>query len=71
MLRDEDVRVDVGRASHGGDFMRLVHLPTGIERTHSGPMRGLNQREVRLRLLKEIEAELRERGLTQYFVKYD
>jgi len=31
MFRDEDIRIDYGRAE-GGDFMRVVHTPSGIER---------------------------------------
>lgn len=32
LFRSEDIRVDVGR-SEGGDFIRVVHVPTGIERS--------------------------------------
>lgn len=33
---DEDFRVDVGRADGGRTFVRVVHLPTGRERTVVG-----------------------------------
>lgn len=32
LYRPEDIRCDTGR-SEGGDFIRVVHLPSGIERT--------------------------------------
>lgn len=32
LFRSEDIRMDVGR-SEGGDFIRVVHLPSGIERS--------------------------------------
>ena len=31
LFAPEDVRVDIGRST-GGDFVRVVHLPSGIER---------------------------------------
>jgi hypothetical protein len=68
LLRDEDIRIDIGRTSHGGDFTRMVHIPSGIERLHPGPLTGVNVHELRQRWLAEIEAELRLRGLTQYIV---
>ena len=27
MFREEEIRIDTGLASHGGDFMRIEHLP--------------------------------------------
>ncbi len=68
MLREEDVRIDVGRAIHGGDFTRLVHVPTGLVREHPGPLRGVNRHELEQRWRAEIEAELLQRGLHQYIV---
>lgn len=32
LFNDADIRLDTGRAE-GGDFIRVVHLPSGIERT--------------------------------------
>jgi hypothetical protein len=32
LFRPEDVRFDTGR-SEGGDFIRVVHVPSGIERS--------------------------------------
>jgi len=66
MLRDNDVQVDIGRASHGGDFMRLRHIPTGMSRCHPGPMKGIDTRGLVKKWCDEIEAELKEKGLLQY-----
>ncbi len=68
MLREEDLELRVGRASHGGDFLQLLHVPTGLSRYHPGPMKGVNQFDLRQRWLKEIEAEIAARGLTQHIV---
>lgn len=69
MLRDEDIQIERGRAAHGGDFVRLTHTPTGISRSHPGPL-GAGSRQHRLisSWLSEIEAELRRIGLTQYII---
>ncbi len=68
MLREEDLEVRVGRTSDGSDFLELIHVPTGLSRYHPGPMKGVNQFELQQRWLKEIEAEIAARGLTQYIV---
>jgi hypothetical protein len=68
MLREDDLRFDVGRASHGGDFMRVTHLPTGLSRCHPGPLRNVNRHELVKGWLAEIEDELRRTGLSQYLV---
>jgi hypothetical protein len=68
MLREEDVRIDQGRASHGGDFLCLTHVPTGVSRLHPGPLRGINQYRLKQSWLSEIEAELPAKGLTQHIV---
>ena len=66
MLRVHDTIVRTGRAI-GGDFMEMEHVPTGIKRHHPPPLGGSEvQREVRARFLREIEAELVAKGLTQY-----
>ncbi|MBA4016736.1 MAG: hypothetical protein C0483_06065 [Pirellula sp.] len=57
MLRDEDIRIDIGRSS-AGNFMRMVHVPSGIERMHPGPLRDVNQQALRSRWKYEIEVEL-------------
>jgi hypothetical protein len=67
MLREEDLQIDCGRTSKG-DFIRLVHVPTGISRYNSGPLRGLNQHTLLQTWHREIEAELQLTGLSQYIV---
>lgn len=66
MLRDEDIRIDVGRCE-GGTFVRLVHVPTGISRS-IGPIGAVSQHQLVSAWTHEIESELIERGLTQYIV---
>ncbi len=61
-LRREDFEAEVGRAS-GGDFMRIVHKPTGILRKKGPPLGSPGQ--AREEMLREIEAELRVRGWNQ------
>jgi hypothetical protein len=68
MLREEDIRIDVGRASHGGDFMRLTHVPTGLFRLHPGPLADVNRHELTQKWLAEIERELQEHGLSRRIV---
>ena len=68
MLREEDLELRVGRADHGGDFLQLLHVPTGLSRYHPGPMKGVNQFDLKQQWLEEIEAEIAARGLTQYIV---
>ncbi|MCC9604582.1 hypothetical protein LOC68_27305 [Blastopirellula sp. JC732] len=68
MLREEEIQTHAGGASHGGDFPRLVHAPTGIERCHPGPLAGVNRYELTQQWLAEIEAELVAHGLHQYVI---
>ncbi len=65
MLNEDDIRVDVGRAQVG-DFMRMIHLPTGIERLHRGPLKAVNRDELCRQWLVEIESELMSKGHTKY-----
>ena len=66
MLRVNDIIVRTGRAV-GGDFMEIEHVPTGIKRLHPPPLGGYEvQKEARAKFLREIEAELFAKGLTQY-----
>lgn len=71
MLREEDIRIDIGRAAHGGNFLRMLHAPTGISRFHPGPLADLSLCELQQTWLKEIEAELLAKGLTEYIVPED
>ena len=65
MLKVEDIEVQVGRGV-GGDFMKVLHKPTGIFRAEGPPLR--KPGKSKHRFLQEIEAELVQRGLTQYLV---
>jgi hypothetical protein len=66
MLRVNDIIVRIGRAV-GGDFMEIEHVPSGVKRHHPAPLGGDEvQKEVRAKFLREIEAELIAKGLTQY-----
>lgn len=47
--------------------MEVEHVPTGIKRHHPPPLNGAQvQKQARERFLREIEAELIKKGLTQY-----
>jgi len=51
--------------------MEIEHLPTGIKRHQLPPLGDLAvQKETKARFLREIEAELIAKGLTQY-IDYD
>ncbi len=66
MLKDEEIRIEIGRAV-GGDCMKIIHLPTGICRGKGPPIgSGREVHEFRRRALREIERELREKGLVEY-----
>jgi hypothetical protein len=60
MIPDDDIRIDIGRASDG-DFTRMIHIPSGIERQHPGPLKDVNCVELYARWRSEIEDELRSR----------
>ena len=66
MLRQEEIRIEIGRIT-GGSFIRVKHVPTGRSR-FQGPLGGQLPEDVRKRLLEELEAELRDAGLTQYLI---
>jgi hypothetical protein len=63
MLKPEDIEIQVGRGQ-GGDFMWVIHKPTGIKRGQGPPLPKPDK--ARRELLREIEAEVVKRGLTQY-----
>ncbi len=66
MLREEDVSVIRGRASHGGDFVRLIHVPTGFSREHGGPLRDINVNALLAKWQQEIEEQLVKEGRTEF-----
>ena len=69
MIAENDLRIDTGRAE-GGTFVRIVHVPTGISRVQMPPLGGGKaQRQTRARLLREIEQELRARGLLEFLLE--
>ena len=63
MLRDDELRLDVGRCE-GGSFLRLVHIPTGISRSRV-PLAGAKRDQLIAPWASEIEGELIELGLNQ------
>ncbi len=71
MLRLDDIVIHTGRAFHGGDFTEMEHLPTGIKRRHPGPLRNVDQQELRRVWIAEIEVELVAQGRTEFLVPTD
>jgi hypothetical protein len=67
MLREEDLRIDIGRASHGGDFLAMTHIPTGKRRSDPGPL-GKRYHQLLKTWAAEIEAELLAEGLAEFIV---
>ena len=52
-----EFRIDTGRADQGRTFIRVVHVPTGLERTRVG-LGGINSHDVIRELTEEIAASL-------------
>jgi hypothetical protein len=67
MLRQEDLQVSIGRCAGGGNFVYILHLPTGISR-QKGPLVGESYTVIKNRFLREIEQELVANGMPQYIV---
>ena len=67
MLKTEDIEFQTGRAV-GGSFIQVVHRPTAISRGKGPPLGNQPVHELSRELLREIEAELVERGLAQHIV---
>jgi hypothetical protein len=63
MLKLEEIQLDIGRAV-GGDWLRITHKPTGIDRVKMPPLG--DTKKVRQQMMLEIEAELLKKNLTQY-----
>ena len=66
LLKPDDVEIQVGRAQ-GGDFMRIVHKPTGISRAKGPPLP--KPGKARQEMLQEIVAELVQRGFVQHLLQ--
>jgi hypothetical protein len=65
LLKPQDIEIQVGRAV-GGDFMKIVHKPTGICRDKGPPL--LKLEKAQREMLREIEVELIQKGLTQHIL---
>ena len=65
MLKPQDIEITV---FHGpdGDSMKILHKPTGIFRATKPPMSSPGK--LREQAIREIEAELVERGFTQHLL---
>ena len=63
MLKLEEIEVQVGRAV-GGDFMIVLHKPTGIRRCAGPPLPKPGKKKHEM--LRDIEAELIQKGLTHH-----
>ncbi len=55
---DDEFRVHIGRADKGRSFLRVVHLPSGKSRIHTG-LRREGSRAIIKRLTEELRTELR------------
>jgi len=62
LLKPEDVEIAIARVGGGQDALIVMHKPTGIRRSKGPPQAWKFKHE----MLREIQAELLERGLTQY-----
>lgn len=65
MIKPEDIEIRIGRAV-GGDFMWVVHKPTGIRREAGPPLP--KPGKAKHEMLRQIEAELLQKGLTQHIL---
>lgn len=65
MIIPEDIEIQVGRGV-GGDFMRVLHRPTGICRGAGPPLP--KPGKAKYEMLREIETELIRKGLTQHII---
>jgi hypothetical protein len=65
MLKPQDVEITI---FHGpdGDSMQILHKPTGVFRATKPPMNSPGK--LKHQALREIEAELIQRGLTQHLL---
>jgi hypothetical protein len=61
MIRDEDFRIDSGRAAEGRMFLRVVHVPTGVSRVVVG-LNGRPSTEVVQELFSAVLQEIESVG---------
>jgi len=64
VIRDDDIRIDSGRATGGRMFIRVVHEPTATSRQVVG-LGNRSYRDVVTELRSAIESELLQRGWTR------
>ncbi len=69
MLREEDLMITQGRVEGGGGFIQLSHTPTGIQRGHFGPLRGVSVHKLLQDWQEQIEAEILSKGLTEFIIE--
>jgi hypothetical protein len=65
MIKPQDIEIEIG-LTQGGDSMRVLHKPTGIWRIQGPPM--LKPGKMQREMLRGIEAELIQKGLTQHLL---
>jgi len=66
-MRNSDLKIEVGWLGPGnGDFMRIVHLPTGRS-VVAAPCGSEPKNQVQARLRQELESALRAEGLDEEF----
>ena len=63
VIRDSDIQIDTGRAAGGRMFVRVVHVPTGINRLVVGLGSSVYSNVV-TELRSAVECELVEHGWT-------
>ncbi len=61
VIRNEDFRIDIGRATAGRTFLRVVHEPSQVSRLVVG-LKGRSSTEVAQELLSAVLQELEARG---------
>lgn len=66
MLKPEDIEIQIARCTGGKNSMLITHKPTGIRRGHGPPLP--KPGKAQYDMLREIEAELIQKGLTQYIL---
>lgn len=66
MVKPQDIVIQISQVERGRDCMQVTHTPTGITRAEGPPL--VRPGEVQRRLCREIEQELRERGLKEYLL---
>jgi len=66
MLKPQDIEIQVARCDGGKNSMLVIHKPTGIRRSKGSPLP--KPGKAQYEMLREIEAELIQKGLTQHLL---